>query len=434
MPIDRDKTLKTAEKFLKQGKTAAAIEEYVRLVEDNPSDWNAANALGDLYVRTGEAERAADQFARAADHLYTEGFLPRASAVYKKVLKVKSDSDHAIWRLADIASRNGLLLDARSYYARLIRDRRAAGNERGAVDCLVRLALLEDANLDAKRVAARALVEHGESRQAAQLILGAAEALLKDGRRSEALELFEEAVALDPKDREILDKRQKASAEDEPTESASLSELIEPLLLESANVTDSSEGPQGNSFRGLESDASLNDDAIVLESTTADTAAVLAEIAAVPTSSAAESLPLETFFEELRTRVARDQTTRAREQMERGLRHLEEQRPADAFANFEEAARDPAVRFEASAHLARICLGRGDLQDAVEWMERALEAPAPALDDRLSLMYDLADTLGQQGERERAMAVFMEIEADGAGYRDVRERIAGLTRPEIGES
>jgi tetratricopeptide (TPR) repeat protein len=135
VPVDRDETLKKADKLLKQGKLAAAIEEYVRLVEDKPGDWNTVNALGDLYLKAGETERAAEQFNRAADHLYGEGFLPRASAVYKKVLKIRSGDDHALWHLADIAGRNGLTLDARSHYGRLIQDRRAAGNEQGAVDC-----------------------------------------------------------------------------------------------------------------------------------------------------------------------------------------------------------------------------------------------------------------------------------------------------------
>ncbi len=101
--------------------------------------------------------------------------------------------------------------------------------------------------------------------------------------------------------------------------------------------------------------------------------------------------------------------------------------------SLEEAARTPALRFEASSHLARICLDRGDLQTSVDWMERALEAPAPAAEDRLALMYDLADTLASQGETARAMALFMELESDASGYRDVRERIARLSQAEIGK-
>ena len=226
MAVDRDETLKKADKLLKQGKVAAAIVEYVRLVEDKPSDWNAVNALGDLYAKAGETERAAEQFTRAADHLYGEGFFPRASAVYKKVLKVRSNDDHALWQLAEIAGRNGLSLDARSHYTRLIQDRRAAGNEQGAVDCVIRVGQLQDADVDAKRVAASALVDRGESTQAARLILGVADLLTKEGRLPEALEALREAAQLDPQNQEIRDKLEAAATVEEVA--APVEEVVAP--------------------------------------------------------------------------------------------------------------------------------------------------------------------------------------------------------------
>src|SRR5262245_5344795 len=185
---------------------AAAIEEYVRVLEENPEDWNLANTVGDVFAKAGQSDRAAEQFNRAADHLYGEGFFPRASAVYKKVLKVRSNDDHALWQLADIAGRNGLSLDARSHYNRLIQDRRAAGNEVGAIDCVIRLGQLADANIDAKRVAAQALVERGESKPAARVSLGIADIHTKEGRGPEALAVLREAIQLDPDDTEIQEK------------------------------------------------------------------------------------------------------------------------------------------------------------------------------------------------------------------------------------
>jgi tetratricopeptide (TPR) repeat protein len=375
--VDRDETLKKAEKLRKQGKIAAAIEEYVRLLEDNPDDWNSANALGDLYVKAGQADRAAEQFNRAADHLYGEGFFPRASAVYKKVLKVQSNDDHALWQLADIAGGNGLLLDARSHYNRLIQDRRAAGNEQGAVDCVIRLGQLADANVEAKRLAAKALVARGETRPAARLILSVAELDTKDGRVPEALEAVREAAQLDPDDAEIQEKLAAAASVAEPAPAPAMPE---------------------------------------------------------PIGSLGDALPLESFFEELRGKVARDQEVRAREQLDRGVECLADSRFDEAIASFEEAARTPAMRFQASSHLARICLGRDELQAAVDWLERALEAPAPAPEDRVALMYDLADTLARQGEGSRAMALFTEVESELPGYRDVRDRIAQLAQAEIGKS
>ena len=98
MAIDRAVTLRNAEKLLRQGKVDAAIAEYVRVVEDNPRDWNTANVLGDLYVRTSRSDKAIEQFLRIADSLREQGFLPKAAALYKKILKIKPDDADAQWR------------------------------------------------------------------------------------------------------------------------------------------------------------------------------------------------------------------------------------------------------------------------------------------------------------------------------------------------
>jgi len=38
--IDRDSTLKRAEQLLRRGKLNGALEEDVRLADDQPRDWN----------------------------------------------------------------------------------------------------------------------------------------------------------------------------------------------------------------------------------------------------------------------------------------------------------------------------------------------------------------------------------------------------------
>ena len=283
MPVNREETLKTAEKLLKQGKIAAAIEEYVRLVEDKPDDWNMTNALGDLYVKAGQTDRAAEQFNRAADHLYGEGFFPRAAAVYKKVLKVQSNDDHALWQLADIAGRNGLSLDARSHYNRLIQDRRGVGDEQGAIDCVIRLGQLADANVDAKRVAAQALIDRGETKPAARLILGIADIHTKEGRGPDALATLREAAQLDPDDAEIQEKLAAvAFIEEEPEPIAVPEPVIEPEVIAASEPV------------------------------------ATPEPAPDPIEPSGDALPLESFFEELRGKVARDQEARARDQVDRG--------------------------------------------------------------------------------------------------------------------
>ncbi|MEP6593804.1 MAG: hypothetical protein ABJC51_08930, partial [Acidobacteriota bacterium] len=73
MPLDREETLKKAEKLLRQGRLDNAIAEYLRVVEDQPRDWNTANTLGDLYARASQPAKAVAQYARIAEHFFQDG-------------------------------------------------------------------------------------------------------------------------------------------------------------------------------------------------------------------------------------------------------------------------------------------------------------------------------------------------------------------------
>jgi len=143
VPFDRKAALKRAEKLLRQGKLERAIEEYVRLIEEQPHDWKAINALGDLYIRTGDVERGVAQFTRVADHLFGEGFFQRAAALYKKVLKVQSHYDHTLSQLADIAASQSLLVDAKAYLGQLGEIRQQRGDADGVAECRARVVALE---------------------------------------------------------------------------------------------------------------------------------------------------------------------------------------------------------------------------------------------------------------------------------------------------
>ena len=200
MPIDRESTLRQAEKLHREGKLDLAIAEYVRLVEEQPRDWSSLNALGDLYLRAGNVDRAVAQFVQIADHLLGEGFFPKAAAVYKKALKAKPDHEHAILRLAEIAATQELLADARAYLRRLWELRSERGDERGAADCLLRLASLPEADVETRLTGARAALVLGDTQRAIDLFRSAAEQLEQAGRGAAALEVLAQVAALDASD------------------------------------------------------------------------------------------------------------------------------------------------------------------------------------------------------------------------------------------
>lgn len=200
MSIDRETALRQAEKLHHEGKLDLAIAAYARLVEAQPRDWNTMNMLGDLYLRAGDLDRGVAQFVQIADHLFGEGFFPKAAALYKKTLKAKPDHEHTLLRLAEIAASQELLADARTYLRKLWELRSERGDERGAADCLVRLATLPQADTETVLTAARVSRALGDTEQAAALFRMAAEELRKAGRDGAALDALTQVMALQPSD------------------------------------------------------------------------------------------------------------------------------------------------------------------------------------------------------------------------------------------
>jgi tetratricopeptide (TPR) repeat protein len=201
--FDRDSTLRKAEKLLRQGRLDAAIAEYLQVIEDQPRDWNTANILGDLYVRAGQVDKAIAQYTRIADHLGSEGFLPKASAVYKKILKIKGDEEHSLLQLAEIAVKQGLLVDAKAALTGVADRRSAKGDRRGAAAVRMRLGAVDPADLEARWVGARAAAEIGEVSTALSELKAVSEEFNQRGRSDEALKVLREAAALNPDDAEV---------------------------------------------------------------------------------------------------------------------------------------------------------------------------------------------------------------------------------------
>jgi tetratricopeptide (TPR) repeat protein len=204
--LDRAATLRNAEKLLRQGKLDVAMAEYVRVVDELPRDWNTGNILGDLYVRAGQLDKAVDQFTRIADSLSDEGFLSKAGALYKKILKIKPDHEHALLQGAEIAAGQGLLVDARTYLNTLLERRRSRGDQRGVAHIRIRLAILDPADYAARSAAARARIDVNDATGALRDFKELASELAGNGRQGEAIEALREAAVLSPDDEEVRER------------------------------------------------------------------------------------------------------------------------------------------------------------------------------------------------------------------------------------
>ena len=162
MPIDRAVTLRNAEKLIRQGKLEAAIGEFLRIVEDQPQDWNAKNTLGDLYARAGQIDKAIDQFMEIADNLNEEGAVAKAGAVYKKILKLKPDHEHSILMSGDLSAKQGIFSEAKKFYLQVAEKRKAKGDRKGAAEIAIKIGTLDPDDLEARIRAAKLSVEMGD--------------------------------------------------------------------------------------------------------------------------------------------------------------------------------------------------------------------------------------------------------------------------------
>ena len=68
------------------------------------------------------------------------------------------------------------------------------------------------------------------------------------------------------------------------------------------------------------------------------------------------------------------------------------------------------------------------MPQALEWLERAAQAPAPTTDESHQLLYELAEALESVGEVARALAICLELQADAGEYKR-RRRSASIGSP-----
>lgn len=198
MAIDRDASLKNAEKLLRVGRLDAAIAEYARLVDDQPKDWNTANTLGDLYLRAGQSDKAMPLYRRTAEQLLAEGFYPKAAALFRKTLKLAPADEDLQLRIAEISALQGLLADAKAHYRAVERQRRQRGDTAAADAVLARFASLDPGDLDARLAGARALERTGDLPAAARHYRELYDAFAAEARNHEAIAALRDCARCSP--------------------------------------------------------------------------------------------------------------------------------------------------------------------------------------------------------------------------------------------
>jgi tetratricopeptide (TPR) repeat protein len=138
---------------------------------------------------------------------------------------------------------------------------------------------------------------------------------------------------------------------------------------------------------------------------------------------------LDGVFERMRDETSRQSGGESGDELlSRGMSLRQAGKIDESIQAFELASRSPRHRFQAATLIGRTHRGRGHMPAAIEWFERAAQAPAPSEEEGHILMYELADALESVGEVARALAICIELQSHAPEFRDVGARVDRLAK------
>ncbi len=192
---DIAKHLEKAEKYLQRGKLEGALEEYLLVLDDQPSNQAVRQTAADLCVTLNRAADAARLFSHLFDAQTATGDTTRATLTYKKLLRVGKPSLQQMLQYAHLQERTNKR-EALEAYTNLGREYRAVNKKEELLDVYRRISALEP-TIENYAQEGELAAELGQMPAAAISFVQAGILVEKSG--GTAAEWYEKAYRHDPK-------------------------------------------------------------------------------------------------------------------------------------------------------------------------------------------------------------------------------------------
>ena len=196
MAIDRAKITKLAENYMAVGKVDKAIDEFLKLIEDRPDDYQLLNRVGDAYVQAGKVADAIEMFKRSGTGFERTGFNQKATAVFKKAHRITMEDLDIAERLAELYRSTNMIKDAIQIHIEVADLFTKKGLIKRALEEFARVVDLDPKNLKNKVKLADLYNKEGMKDRAASIYLEVAEALALDQMHAEANQILERAKTM----------------------------------------------------------------------------------------------------------------------------------------------------------------------------------------------------------------------------------------------
>lgn len=210
---DKELLLRLANNYLKNGSTQEAITQFEKYIAKYPDDLINLNTLGDLYAKQGLNEKAAFCFMKIAESYNSNGFLNRAIAMYKKILKLDIQEPLILLNIADLYAKRKIFVEARNLYKQIIEVYRAQNQPDKVLAVTEKMAGLEPENISSQMELARAYEQAGRKAKASDAFLHIGSLYLKTGQTEEAAAVLEKSIHHNPINTQALTQLVKTLSE-----------------------------------------------------------------------------------------------------------------------------------------------------------------------------------------------------------------------------
>ncbi len=193
----RKDTESQAEKYVKKGKFNEAISEYKTLLTDGEEDIPIRNIIGDLYVKAGQEEMAAQEFRQIARHYEEKKIFAKSIALYKRITRLDPSDYTSAEKLAELLSFQGYISEAKDEYKRLAKKYAAANENQNAMKMYRFLINLDHGDEDSRLALVDIYEKEDLIEQAVEQLNVLAELKIHGEKFKEARELLDRARNID---------------------------------------------------------------------------------------------------------------------------------------------------------------------------------------------------------------------------------------------
>src|SRR5712664_3057129 len=204
MAADVSKHLDRAKRFLEKNRVEDAIGAYLAVLDEMPQHQEATQALGDLYARMDQPDRAAIYYGLLFDLLVEPKDETKALAIYNRFLRTgRGQPPERIARYAFLQQKQNHPDEAIEQYTKAAELFTTASRDEDALFCWERIAQLDPENLSRQLRLAEAAERIGKNALAARAFLRAGQLASASGAPADALHLLGRAYKLAPQERSV---------------------------------------------------------------------------------------------------------------------------------------------------------------------------------------------------------------------------------------